>query len=252
MEDNTATTVTTPSIHVATPTQAPQPVPQTPPPQQPPQAPEPATSSKKPFINTLLIISIIIVLGAAGIFVLKNNKSSTPKTTNQSSGKTGSLGPKPKQVGLTSYTNNESKFSLQYPEELQAKENNVGMGVSTVELRSEENLDEDYVADIQMLTMPKYLAKAVGQDFDEYYNMSDNTSKTITAEDQSRVITKVKNRTINNQRAFEFKSTDGASDADDVTIGVYIEIGDKMLIISTQEDNRAELEKMLENFSYIP
>jgi hypothetical protein len=215
-----------------------------------PLTPEPAPPAQKKYLpkRFLIIIAIVVALVAiGGVLLLKKNTSSLPQ---KSSDHTRS-GPETQQSGLKIYKNSSNKFSVQYPDELQVTEKAVGMGVTTVELRSKDNLDEDYLADIQMMTIPKYLAKAIGQDFDEYYNMSDNTSKTIAAEDKSRVITKVKNRSIHDLRAFDFKSTGDAEDKG-TTIGVYIETGDKIVIISTQEENREELETMISNFTYNP
>lgn len=216
---------------------------------------KPASPVKKRLPKSILItIILVIFIGLSGILVLKKNTLSQPDSTKDGSQKTTSVSPttKPKQPGLATYTNSASKFSIDYPDDFQVNEKTIGMGVSTVELRSENNLDENYLADIQMMTIPNYLAKAIGQDFNEYYNMNDNSSKTITLQEKSQEITKVKNRTINDQRAFEFRSTDPSGENTNVTIGVYIEMGDKILIVSTQESNRAELEKMLENFTYNP
>jgi hypothetical protein len=222
--------------------------------QSPPLTPEPAPLAPKKYISKrfIIIIAIVVALVAIGsVLIFRKSAFTLPHTSQRSPDRTrsGATGPQTQQPGLKIYENSSNKFSVQYPDELQVKEKPVGMGVSTVELRSEDNLDEDYLADIQMMTIPKYLAKAIGQDFDEYYKMDDNTSKTITAEDKSQVLVKVKNRSINDLRAFDFKSTGEAEDGG-TTIGAYVEMGDKILIISTQEENKEELETMLSNFRY--
>lgn len=219
----------------------------------PPAAEPSPIPLKKSFLKLIVIIIAIVIVIVGSVLLYKKNSSSVPNLNQKSQDKTksGGTGPQARQPGLKIYENSSNKFSVQYPDELQVQEKPVGMGVTTVELRSEDNLNEDYLADIQMMTIPKYLAKAIGQDFDEYYKMSDNTSKTITAEDKSQVLIKVKNRSINDLRAFDFKST-GETEDEGTTIGVYVEMGDKILIISTQEENKEELETMLSNFRYNP
>jgi hypothetical protein len=205
---------------------------------------------KKSFPKILILIIIVSALVIVAMLLLKKITSPS-KTNKQSSTTQSSPATTVKKPGAQVYKNTTSKFSLQYPAELKIKESTVGMGVTTVELREPDNLDTNYVADIQMLTVPKTLGKMIGQDFDEYYAMSNNDSKTITAGETSRVLTKVSNRTVNGQRAFDFKTTGSPPVTnEEPTIGVYIEMGSDLLIITTPEHNKEKLETILADFKY--
>lgn len=247
-QPQTAQSPVTPVPEQSVPVQSIQPSPE---PSLIPTEPPPTPPKKKSFPRLVILIFLIVSVLIIGLVLLKKTSPSTTKINQQSSTIESTPVPAGKAGAQQTYTNSTNKFSIQYPSDLQLKETSIGMGVSSVDLRSPDNLDTSYLADIQMLTLPKYIGKTIGQDFDEYYAMSENTSKTISAQGLSRTITKMKNRSVNNQRAFDFKSTASPADPnEEPTIGVYVEMGDNILIISTPEHNKDKLEQMLANFKY--
>jgi hypothetical protein len=149
------------------------------------------------------------------------------------------------------YHNNAYKFSLPIAKDLKINEKPYGFGVSSVEMRAPDTTS-DYGPDFQMLIFPKAIGAQIGQDFDKYYGLADNTTQEIKDTSGTTVkFTKIKNRTVNNLRAFDF--TSGSLPADpneEAEIGVYIEMGTDTLVISTPESNKAKLDTMLANFKY--
>jgi hypothetical protein len=115
------------------------------------------------------------------------------------------------------------------------------------------NTTTDDPSNLQMLMFPKALGIAIGQDFDKQYNSPDNTSQEIKDTDTgyTQSFTKVRNRTISNLRAFEFASKEVPVDPDvESEIGVYIETGGDVIVITTGESSREKLEAMLVDFKY--
>jgi hypothetical protein len=157
----------------------------------------------------------------------------------------------PRDADTNTYQNQNYKFSIPLAKDLKAKESSYGFGVTSIELRAED-APADYGADFQMLLFPKALGAAIGQDFNKYYDTPDNTTQQIKdPSGASQKFTKVRNRTINNSRAFEFKSTSIPEDPEvDAEIGVYIEMGNDVLVVTTGESNNEKLESMLADFHY--
>lgn len=152
----------------------------------------------------------------------------------------------------STYTNNNLHFSLPHPADMKAQESSYGMGVSNTELRSADSTAED-TPDYQILTFPKTLGGMIGQNFDAYKAMANNSSKVIKnpQSQTSERFVKIRNRTISNYEAIEFSVTAEPPDPDEIPeIGVYIDVGENIVIISTGEDNKAELEQMLGSFQY--
>jgi hypothetical protein len=211
-------------------------------------------SPKKKALWVSLILVIYVVIAILGFLVAyyvkttyidPQRKAYTVPTTT----------PIPAPSGYKTYQDTEQKFSVFYPEALQVKENPIGFGVKTVELRSEENTDTAYQADIQILTVPKHLAKAIGQDFETYITMEDGSSKTIESpvgENKSaEQFTKVRTRDINGLRALDYTSVPSPNpDRVDPEIGTFVEAGDNIIMFATSSDNRAQLEEVLRTFTY--
>lgn len=210
-------------------------------------------SGRKKALGVFLIVFVYIVIALLGFFIVyyvkttghpPEIKTPLPKVT-----------PAPVPSGFKTYENTKQKIALSYPSTLQVKENSYGMGVSTVEMRSAENTNKQDAPDVQMLTVPKTMAMAIGQDFDAYYAMADNTTKLISSplngSKTAENFTKVQNRNINGMRAFEYSSVPQPNpNNQEAEIGVFIETGSELTIFATGENDRAQLETMLTTFTY--
>ncbi|MBA3724191.1 MAG: hypothetical protein H0W89_04890 [Candidatus Levybacteria bacterium] len=211
-------------------------------------------SKRKKYIGVALILFMYVIIAVAGFFVIyvlrdtlglkKSTISQTPKV---------SLIPAPS--GFQTYQNSEQKYSLQYPKSLHLQEKPYGFGVNTIELRSEENADPAYAPEIQVLTVPKALAATIGQDFESYYKMNENETKTIKSplneEESAENFTKVRNREINGLRGLDYTSTPSPNPDNQVPeIGTFVEAGDNLLIFATHEESRMQLEEVLKSFNY--
>lgn len=209
-------------------------------------------SKKKKYLGVAIIVSIYFLIAFTGFFVIyliKGNLGSSKETSTTVTKTT----PMPAPTGYKTYQNPNQKFSVSYPQDLTVKESGYGFGVNTVEMRSADNKNTADAPNIQILTVPKSLAATIGQDFDSYYKMDDNSTKVIKSPtgkgDES--FTKVRNRDINGLRAVEYSSVPSPNpDNQEPEIGVFIETGNDMTIIATGETDRAELEKMLSTFTY--
>lgn len=192
------------------------------------------------------IVSIYIAVAIVGFFVVyfikttmnavPENRGGTPIPTIEASN------------GYTRYDLDNGKISIEYPERYTAKEASYGLGVTATELRSDENQDPDSVADFQMLAIPAYLAKAAGQDFEKYYAMKEQEKAIIESpvDDTKESFTKVRNRTINGAKAVEYSSVPSPNPENySPEIGVIIQTKDKLILISTGEEYRDQLETML-------
>lgn len=161
-----------------------------------------------------------------------------------------------KPVQWKIYQNNTHKFSLSYPNTQQMKEISYGLGVKGIEFRS-AGTPASEPADFQLLIFPKSLGKTIGQDFSEYYSLSANTSKVVKDSYASQKFTKIRNRSLNSElsgtrlRAFDYKATSYPADPEEeAEIGIYIEIGTNILVVSTGEGSKAVFESMLTSFKY--
>jgi hypothetical protein len=209
-------------------------------------------SPKKKVLGVTLLLVIYVVIAIVGFLIayyvktnfLDQKTQSTPKVT-----------PAPAPSGYQTYQSNDQQFSFHYPEELKSTEESIGFGVKTVELRSAENQDPEYVADIRILTVPKTLAKTIGQDFDEYYDMAENSSKTIKSPigdtEKAEELTKIRNREINGLRAVDYTSVPSPNpDNYEPEIGTFVETGNNLIIFATSQDNRTQLDEVLKTFNY--
>src|SRR6266568_6836672 len=110
---------------------------------------------------------------------------------------------------------------------------------------------------IQILLLPKSLAQTVGQDFDSYYAMADHATKVIknplSQDNTTEKFTKIRNRTVNGLQALDYQSlASNAPVGSQPEIGTFIVAGSNLILISTGEDNKTELEEMLSSFTYSP
>jgi hypothetical protein len=243
----------TPGSPDAQPPQLPEPS-QPPPAEETPPTPAPPPSKKHKVLKIVLIVLgiifvlILLCVSAAAYYLQKNGITMdriSPKAVPTSTVTNTTNSPN------NTYHNNAYKFSMPYPKELKINEKPYGFGVSSVEMRAPAT-PSDYGPDFQMLVFPKAIGAQIGQDFDKYYSLADNTTQEIKDAGGTTVkFTKIKNRTVNNLRAFDFTSGSVPADPDEeAEIGVYIEMGTDTLVISTPESNKAKLDTMLADFKY--
>ena len=213
-------------------------------------------SNQKKTLGVTLLVVIYAVVALIGFFIIYFIKTQLDhkKATPTSATKQQSL-PTPIPGESKTYKNTSANFALNYPSDLSMEETPYGLGVNAVELRSNDNTDKDYAPNVQMLTVPKALAKAVGQDFDGYYAMADNTTKVIASplgtDKTAESFTKIRNREVNKLRALDYSSVPSPNpDNEEPEIGTFIEAGDTIIIISTGESDRASLEDILKTFTY--
>jgi len=148
------------------------------------------------------------------------------------------------------YQNNTYKFSLSYPDSLEAKEVSFGVGITTIEFKSTKAYPS--TQSVQLLIFSKSQGRIIGQDFDTFYTLADNTSKIMKEDTLSlQKFTKVRNRAISKLRAFDYSTTSYPVNPDEeAEIGAYIELGQNILVISTGENNKTGLESILGTFKY--
>jgi hypothetical protein len=149
------------------------------------------------------------------------------------------------------YNNKTFNFSINYPSNLNIDENDHGLGVLDIAFTNAANADtQDSIADYQILIYPSAVEKFIGHDFNTLYSLPANTTERMSAQSmQPQLYTKVKNRTIDNHRGFDFEATNDPPDPYvEVEAGTYIDLGKSRMIISTGKSNRATLDQMLINF----
>lgn len=153
-------------------------------------------------------------------------------------------------AGWKIYTNADTQLKFAYPTQDKVKTSSLGFGVSSFSLQ-----DTKGNVDVQILLFPKSLAQAIGQDFDEYYAMPDNTSRVIknplSKDSTTEMFTKIRNRTVNGMQAVDYKSL--ASNAPKKSlpeIGTIIASDNNLVLFSTDSENKTKLEEILSSFSY--
>jgi hypothetical protein len=207
------------------------------------------------FLIIFVLYTIIALVGFGIVYFVKTatqQKKQTQPTNIQPHKATVMITP---PTTWKKYETPKKDFSLSYPEDLSAKETSYGLGISSVTMKSADNTDPNNAPDYQLLTMPKTIAKNLGQDFNNYYAMADNETKTIsnpfTKEKTTQQITKIDTRDIKNHRAVDYKSTTASATNDaEAEIGIFIEDGDNIIMISTGESNKAELEQVIGTLTF--
>lgn len=212
------------------------------------------TKSKKR-LWIFLIILIYVVIAIVGFFVAylikgeifhqpATNIPSTPSTTVQKK-------PTPAIPGWQTYTNAADNITFSYPPGDTIKTSSYGFGVTNLQIQTIKG----NILDFQILLMPKTMAAAVGQNFDDYYALKNNTVKTIksplSSNNISETFIKINNRTINGLRAVDYQSiASNAKAGTQPEIGAFIEAGNNLVLFSTEESNKMNLEKILNTFKY--
>lgn len=158
--------------------------------------------------------------------------------------------PNAKNSKWNTYQNTGYKFSIDFPGDLQEKENAPGFGVSQIDIYDPTDSQNGVV--YQLLVFPKSMGKLIGQDFDEFYGMKNNTSKIISVpQGASQNLTKISNRTVSGLRAFDFQSTTNPPQVnEEPQIGTYIEAGTSIIIIVGSSSDKTEFEQMVQSFKY--
>ncbi len=154
--------------------------------------------------------------------------------------------------GWKKYVNTENKISFAYPPDDKIKTSSLGFGVTNITLTNPKE-----VVDFQFFIAPKSIAQAIGQDFDNYYSMENNSTKTIknplSKDTTTEKFTKIRNRSISGLEALEYQSTASNAPKDaKPAIGTFISTGDTLIVISTNSENKTRLEDLLNSFSYQP
>lgn len=253
----------------------------------PAQTPPPTNPSKPRLWKiSIIIFSAILVIALAGISIMlslqQKNKSATPLdnaliqkiakelpipkitmipiTLAPTSSSQPTVGPTTSPTQSSSitpipqnwsiYNNTSFNFSLSYPSELTTQENSHGLGVTDIAFATAANIDSQNLPEYQILIYPKTIGKLIGQDFDEFYSLPAQSTQLMTSQASApQQFTKNRNITINSFRAFEYTTTSSPPNPNEESeIGIYIEIGENTLIISTGESNKTTLDYMLSTF----
>jgi hypothetical protein len=203
-----------------------------------------------------LIVGLYVVIAVVGFFVVYFIKKTyfpisktapTPIVTVSKVTKTAL------PANWKTYKDPTNGISFSYPGDLKLKASSYQFGVSNVEMRSADNTDPNNSADYQLLVLPKTLAMAAGQDFDSYYNAPNNTTKPVTSplsnKKTQQNFTKIDNRIISGHQAFDYRSSpQNASANSEAEVGVFIEDGNNLILISAGESSKDELDQILQTF----
>ena len=191
----------------------------------------------------LLIYIMIAVAGFTIAFVVKKYFLPNPNPPVAQIVK-----PVPSQhtpAGWKTYSNSIYQLQFAYPPTDKPVEKSYGFGVSSVTLQRAKGQ-----TDTKLLLLPKSLADTVGQNFDDYYAMPDNTTKSVqnplSQDKTTEKFTKIRNRTLDGDQALDYQSiAANAKPGTKPEIGTFIEMGDNLVLISTGQDNKQNLEKLL-------
>lgn len=153
-------------------------------------------------------------------------------------------------TGWKMYSNSTYQLQFSYPPTDTVQSKSYGFGVSSVTLQNKNGN-----SDFQILLLPKTLASAVGQNFDSYYSMPNNTTKTIknpvSQDNTTEQFTKIKNITVNGNKAVDYQSTGTkVKPGTQPEIGTFIEAGSNLVLISTNEGYKAVLKNILNSFIF--
>ncbi len=212
-------------------------------------------TKKKKYLGVTLIVLLYVVIAIIGFFIVYFIKTAVIKTPATETPTTAKPTVPPAPSGFKTYQNTDQKYSLNYPETLQIKESSYGFGVNTVELRSEDNADPAYAPDVQILTVPKNIAKAIGQDFETYHAMADKSSRSIKSpfgqDSGSEIFTKVRNREVNGLRAIDYTSVPNPNpDNQEPELGTMVETKGALVIFASGSDDREQIEEVLKTFKF--
>lgn len=152
----------------------------------------------------------------------------------------------PTPTGWKTYENQDYNVKLSYSPEDSIKQATYGFGIISIALQNKKDSQQNF----HILLLPKSLAQAAGQDFDTYYAMPNNMTKTIMSplakDHTSEKFTKIRNRSVDGFQALDYQSLPStATPGTKPEIGTFIENGDNLILISTEASNKNTLEQML-------
>jgi hypothetical protein len=207
-----------------------------------------SSTNKRLWLVSLIFIYIAIAIG--GFLVAYMLRTYFLPHSTAPDIKVSQVTPAKTPTGWKKYTNTDMHFAFSYPATDTLKTSSYGFGVTNVLLE-----DASGTTDFQILLLPKSLAQAVGQDFDSYYAMQDNTTKIIKSpmsqDNTTEKFTKIRDRSIAGLQALDYQSI--ASNAPSGTqpeIGTLLSSGDNVILISTNQNNKTVLEQLLSSFTY--
>lgn len=208
-------------------------------------------NKRRLWLLSMLLIYVAIAIGGFVVaYEIKNNFSASKPLVPTPT--ISIVTPVAVPTGWKTYSNQDDKVTFSYPSTDQIKTSSYGFGVSSIALQ-----DKNGSTDYQVLFLPKSLAQAVGQNFDDYSSMPDNTTKTIKSplsqDDMTEKFTKIRNRSINELQALDYQSlASNAPKGSQPEIGTFIVAGNNLILFSTGENNKTQLEEILSSFSYQP
>jgi hypothetical protein len=210
-------------------------------------------STNKKRLWVFFTILVYVVIAVAGFFIayfikeaiFQKQQIDPPPTPIMSN-----ITPVPKPSDWRVYANSSYKLKFSYPPQDTIKSKSYGFGVTSLILDTTNG-----TLDFQILIMPKTLASAVGQNFDGYYTMPDNTSKVIkspmSSDNTTETFTKIRDRSVNGNQAIDYQSiSSNAQKGTQPEIGTFIQTGDNLVLISTGKSNKMKLEQLLSSFTY--
>ncbi|MGI8420561.1 MAG: hypothetical protein ACR2LN_08060 [Candidatus Levyibacteriota bacterium] len=215
---------------------------------------EPAKKTR----GIILIIGIYVVIALVGfmiVYFIKSTFFHPPQTTTAMKTHVSTTSPAPHPTGWRLFKNSSMNFTFFYPPDLTVKTNAYGMGVSDIEMRTKDNTNPSYSPNYQILFVPKAMAQAVGQDFDNYYSLPNNTTKVVSSPFSSNKsqqnLTKLSNATIDGHRALDYRSQEATAVSNNqAEIGKFIEDGENILLISGGESDKSELDHLMQSIKF--
>jgi len=206
------------------------------------------TENKQLWLISLILIYLAIAIGGFLVvyivrtYFLPQNAPTEPTVSN--------VTPVKPPTGWKKYTNTDLHIGFSYPAADTLKSSSYGLGVTNVIIT-----DSQGETDFQLLLLPKSLAQAVGQDFDSYYAMQDNTTKTIKSplsqDNTTEKFTKIRDRSVAGLQAVDYQSVaSNAPTGTEPEIGTFISTQDNIILISTDSGNKTPLEQLLSSFTY--
>lgn len=203
------------------------------------------------FFMLLIYLSIAIV-GFIIAYFIKTTLLTSKKTAIKPLSTINKVISIPTPVGWKTYTSTIYKLHFSYPTEDNINSSTIGFGVTSIEMRNASNN-----LDFQILLLPKSLAHVVGQDFDNYYAMPNRVTRVIQSplakDNTTEKFTKIHNRSIDSNKAIDYQSiASNAKPNSQPEIGTYIQVGNNVVLFSTETSNKKKLEQLLSTFIYTP
>jgi len=199
----------------------------------------------------ILVYFLVAILGFFLIYFIKTSFF-TPKLAPSKAVKTVvKTTPVPIPKGWGEYTNTDYHITLSYPPTDTFTTSSYGFGITNVTIQNSKTKSVDF----QLLFLPKSIAEMVGQDFDTYYSLPNNTTRVIKnplkKDNTTEKFTKIRNRTIKGNQALDYRSiASNAPSGSPYEIGTIISVGNNLLLIATSADNKKKLEELLISFTY--